>query len=674
MADTDTPFVWGAGGEQLTPGQLSSRRKIAEAMMAQGMDSSPIRSPWQGVDRMAKAMFGAYQTRQADDQEAAARQGAIAQLMSALGGPSAAGSPVAAASPSGGLPATPAGAPAASAAAPAPPGDAAAAIASIESGGKYDLLGPVTKTGDRAYGKYQVMGANVPQWTKTHLGQAMTPEQFLASPEAQDAVFKGQFGQYAQKYGPEGAAKAWFAGEHGMTNPNARDQLGTTVQAYADRFSKAYGAPAPAAVTDPAALPVNAQSAEGAAIPGQPSAGVQTVMSAMPQGGSAAAPVPPASVTRARPGVAALVSAMSNPFLPPSMAAIAAAQLKPREMHNQVTDADGNIWDVNQTTGQRTVALQRQSAYGKPYRDDDGNLVQRDNAGKISVISAADKTPNSVSEYKYYTDNFKPSADQQAPMDYATWSTAKARAAATNITNNVDMNSGTTYDKQLAEGLGKVHAGLATGVEDAQTRARDISAMQGAVDAIQKNGGTTGGLAPEQTLRIQKALNSGAAAMGLDKVFDEKELSDKEFLTKFNRSMAGAAAKSAVGSRVTNFEMSNYLKANPGLDMSVTGNQRLLGIQAQIEQRNIAVGNAIREATAQAISQGKKIDPVTVQKIITDYDNKNHVSDPVTGQDLTQSYVLPEFQQGGTNPSLAAGHDANLGKIRKYNPQTGALE
>jgi hypothetical protein len=115
------------------------------------------------------------------------------------------------------------------------------AIASIESGGKYDILGPVTKTGDRAYGKYQVMGANVPQWTKAHLGQEMTPQAFLADPKAQDAVFNGQFGQYAQKYGPEGAAKAWFAGEKGMNNPNARDQLGTTVSSYAQKFNRALG-------------------------------------------------------------------------------------------------------------------------------------------------------------------------------------------------------------------------------------------------------------------------------------------------------------------------------------------------------------------------------------------------------------------------------------------------
>ena len=129
--------------------------------------------------------------------------------------------------------------------------------------------------------------------------------------------------------------------------------------------------------------------------------------------------------------------------------------------------------------------------------------------------------------------------------------------------------------------------------------------------------------------------------MGIDTPFNENDLSDKEFLTKFNRQIAGAQAKGAVGSRVTNFEMSNYLKANPGLEMSVTGNQRLIGIQSQIEQRNIAVGNAIRDATAHAISQGKKIDPVTVQGIITDYDHCAPRPDPITGQDLTQSYTLP---------------------------------
>jgi hypothetical protein len=101
------------------------------------------------------------------------------------------------------------------------------AIAKIESGGRYDLLGPVTRNGDRAHGKYQVMGNNVGPWTQEVLGRAMTPQEFLASPEAQEAVFQAKFGGYVRKHGPEGAARAWFAGEGGMNDPNRKDILGT---------------------------------------------------------------------------------------------------------------------------------------------------------------------------------------------------------------------------------------------------------------------------------------------------------------------------------------------------------------------------------------------------------------------------------------------------------------
>jgi hypothetical protein len=291
-------FTWGPGGSQMTPEEIAVQRKVAQAMMAQGSDYSPVQSWSQGAARVAQAIFGGMQARDANEAakaNAASETALIGSLFSggaptnilppaaaaAATAPAAAASPAVAASNPDQAPAPVTFRPGIT----APTGDAASAIASIESGGKYELLGPVTKTGDRAYGKYQVMGANVPQWTKAHLGREMTPQEFLASPEAQDAVFKGQFGQYAQKYGPEGAAKAWFAGERGMNNPNARDQLGTSVQSYADRFRKAYGgAPAPVASADPAALPVNAQSAEGYAIPGQPAPAVQAVAQAMPAG------------------------------------------------------------------------------------------------------------------------------------------------------------------------------------------------------------------------------------------------------------------------------------------------------------------------------------------------------------------------------------------------------
>jgi hypothetical protein len=138
------------------------------------------------------------------------------------------------------------------------------AIAGIESGGRYDALGPViAKTGDRAYGKYQVMGENVGPWTQRWLGRRLTPEEFLANPQAQDQVFEGQFGEYTRKYGPEGAARAWFAGEKGMNNPAARDPLGTTVASYARQFRSAYQREGGGAAAGPAAAPTTGAAAEG---------------------------------------------------------------------------------------------------------------------------------------------------------------------------------------------------------------------------------------------------------------------------------------------------------------------------------------------------------------------------------------------------------------------------
>ena len=43
MADTpDAPFVWGDNGTQLSAGAISAKRRIAEALMAQAGDMSPI--------------------------------------------------------------------------------------------------------------------------------------------------------------------------------------------------------------------------------------------------------------------------------------------------------------------------------------------------------------------------------------------------------------------------------------------------------------------------------------------------------------------------------------------------------------------------------------------------------------------------------------------------------
>lgn len=103
------------------------------------------------------------------------------------------------------------------------------AIKANESGGNYQAIGPVHPTMGRALGAYQVMEANVGPWTKEVLGQSLTPDQFLASPEAQDRVFSAKFGQSVQRYGnPQDAASVWFTGRPLAQGASRRDALGTT--------------------------------------------------------------------------------------------------------------------------------------------------------------------------------------------------------------------------------------------------------------------------------------------------------------------------------------------------------------------------------------------------------------------------------------------------------------
>jgi len=112
---------------------------------------------------------------------------------------------------------------------------ARAATSAIESGGRYDALGPMVK-GDRAYGRYQVMGKNIPSWTEMYAGRRMTPDEFRADKGAQDAVYNGRMGMYLDKYGPEGAARAWFTG-----SPTGKGSDGyTSADDYASRFMKGY--------------------------------------------------------------------------------------------------------------------------------------------------------------------------------------------------------------------------------------------------------------------------------------------------------------------------------------------------------------------------------------------------------------------------------------------------
>ncbi|WP_221171389.1 hypothetical protein [Rhizobium lentis] len=59
-------YIFG-GDTGKTQNDLSGQRKrLAYAMLQQGMDASPVQSPWQGAARLAQALMGGLEIRQAD--------------------------------------------------------------------------------------------------------------------------------------------------------------------------------------------------------------------------------------------------------------------------------------------------------------------------------------------------------------------------------------------------------------------------------------------------------------------------------------------------------------------------------------------------------------------------------------------------------------------------------
>lgn len=118
------------------------------------------------------------------------------------------------------------------------------AIASVETRGyngaaKYSAMGKPNSKGQQAYGKYQVMDFNIPAWTKEVLGHSLTPKQFLASAEAQEAVARAKIGDIFKKYGnADDTASVWFSGRPVAKAGNAKDVTGTSVPQYVSAVRK----------------------------------------------------------------------------------------------------------------------------------------------------------------------------------------------------------------------------------------------------------------------------------------------------------------------------------------------------------------------------------------------------------------------------------------------------
>lgn len=102
-----SPFMWGAGGAKMSPEEIARQRQVEDALLARGVDTSPVGHWTQGLARVADALAGSFRRGRLDTaaQENADFNSQVAQGL--LGGqqfPAApsvsdAASPVAAADP-----------------------------------------------------------------------------------------------------------------------------------------------------------------------------------------------------------------------------------------------------------------------------------------------------------------------------------------------------------------------------------------------------------------------------------------------------------------------------------------------------------------------------------------------------------------------------------------------
>jgi len=330
------PFIWGRAGAKLTPDQIAKEREMADALAKGAMDYSPVGHWSQGLNRVAQGLLAGLDYRNADRAEGENATYNSEILNSLLGG----SSPVASAA----MPTTTGAGEELAATSPAVGGTDAYrnAIASIESAGSgdYAAVGPTNPRLGRALGRYQIMEANIGPWSQEALGRAVTPEEFLANPQLQDAIFDKKFGSYVEQFGPEGAAQAWFAGPGGVGKLDRKDVLGTDVGTYSKKFLNALGpevaaatpqaaieAVSPSGYVDPMVSAPNAQTELAPPLPAPVEVAPAPAVAAVPQQQVAQALT--ASPQQQAPGInPAILRALTDPRATPQTRAVAQALMQ----------------------------------------------------------------------------------------------------------------------------------------------------------------------------------------------------------------------------------------------------------------------------------------------------------------------------------------------------------
>jgi len=304
------------------------------------------------------------------------------------------------------------------------------ALRRIESGGRYDITGPESRKGDRPYGAYQVMGANVPSWTEAAIGRRMTPEEFLKDNKAQDATARHRAGLYLKQYDdPRQVASMWLSGKPMEKAGDVADVLGTNVPKYISMFDRYYDgkdlAPRPPGVMGRSERTPSSYSGKGA---GEASLG-DVFNEYVPQG-------TPTSANFWVPALAGLGSmlASKNPTLLGAVGeGLVGGVSGYQSQYKQQMDATKTVFDIIQNTFQETRDANGNVAF-RNKRTGDLVAPQQVQASVSKMLEAAGIDPAFAGISKSTSDGLMPAqaetsigADKGAPAAAPTVSSGPPR-------------------------------------------------------------------------------------------------------------------------------------------------------------------------------------------------------------------------------------------------------
>lgn len=509
----NSPFIWGRSGEKLTPDQISKRREIEDALLAKGVDTSPVGHWTQGAARVADALAGAFRRGRLDKAEAELGEyqaGKRAKLVELLAGgasapatssvpmTSAAGE-VAATAPAqvGGIdPSIRTGIVETASALGIDPVDLATAI-SFETGGTFDPTksGPTTKWGTHRgliqFGEPQAAqyGVNWDDPVGSQLGAEGAVAKYLRDAGVQpgmgmldiySAINAGRVGRY-------GASDAAAGGAPGTVSDKVRGMYGHRQKALAllgQGATEAGDTPQAAIEAAPPSggslsdevSEFESTPAYAAQFPGQTVAPSLTPPVDVP----AAPTVAPVQVAQS-PGInPAIIEALTDPRVDEGSRRIAGILYEQEQARQNAIREDQN-WRARQQYEQELLAQD-------PLRQ---LQLQK---GQLELEQMRNPQPKETDEIREY--NFARS--QGFEGTFADFKQQMKKAGATNVTTNVGEGD------KFYENLDKKNAETFAAMSDSGTQARAklaqidrleglmANAPQGAVGALKQAAGEWG--------------------------------------------------------------------------------------------------------------------------------------------------------------------------------------